>query len=109
MAYKINISDLALSQLNAACLTQISKFAVALEQLDGRVLELRGKDLMQEVVQIAKSTDDVVLQTLYHGLKQEIKKHINSPKFIKLNPQVSSVDMQSSDFDKLDPDKHKKH
>jgi len=99
MAYKIDISDLALNQLNAACLNKISKFSVALEQLDGRILELKSNHVMRELVGIAKSTDDIILQTLYRSIKQEIKIHINSSKFIKQHSKASNHEMRTSSFE----------
>ena len=83
MSYKIKISDLTPAQLNAACLVKISKFAIALKAYDGTVLDLRSDEIVKEVVRAVKNTDDPELHNIYRSIKQEISKHINSPRFTK--------------------------
>ena len=83
MAYKINISDLTTAQLSASCLVKITRFAVALERHNGKVLNLKNEHVLRELVKEAKAADTTELDDLYRSLKLEISKHINSPKFIK--------------------------
>ena len=83
MSYKIKISDLTPAQLNAACLVKISKFAIALKAYDGTLLELRSDEIVKEVAKAVKNTDDPELHEIYESIKQEISKHINSPRFTK--------------------------
>lgn len=91
MAYKINISDLTPSQLSAACLVKISKFAIALKEHNGTVLELRNDDVVKELVKAARNTDDPKLDEIYNSIKQEISRHINSPRFTKHNIHFDQI------------------
>ncbi len=83
MSHRINICDLTLGQLNGACLTKISQFTSTLEQVEGTVLELKDKNVVGKVVKFAKTTSNAQLKSLYYEIKDEIKRHINSPGFEK--------------------------
>ncbi len=89
MSFRINICDLSLGQLNGACLTKVSHFAQKLEQYNGTIIELRDDQAIGKVVEIAKKTDCPELKELYQTIKLEIKKHINSPSFMKYHTEFS--------------------
>lgn len=91
MNYKINISNLTLDQLNESCLVRISQFAVALEKLNGSVLELNSNSLMRDLVMFAKNTDNKELKILYISIKKEISEHINSANFDLFNEGHSEL------------------
>jgi len=79
MTFKIKISDLTLGQLNGACIVRINKF-----------LRILG-----QVIAEAKHTSDPDLIRLYGCIKEEAKKHINSPNFIKYATQFSEAPSRS--------------
>jgi len=95
MTFKIKISDLTLGQLNGACIVRINKFLRILEQRTGKVLELNEDNLVGQVIAEAKHTSDPDLIRLYGCIKEEAKKHINSPNFIKYATQFSEAPSRS--------------
>ncbi len=87
MTTKIDICDITLGQMNAAVLVRVNKFARVLERTTGQTITLSNDRLIGDIVKVAKTTDDYDLQRLYKAIKEEIRKHINSPKFeIKTEP-----------------------
>jgi len=102
VSYKIKIADLTPAQLNAACLVRISKFAIALKEHNGTVLELRSDEVVKELVKAAKNTDDPELHRIYESIKQEISRHINSPKFTKHIVHFDQVPSGTNPSQKVD-------
>ena len=81
MSYKINISDLSPGRLNGACLAEVAKFAMRLEQVSGLIIDIRQQDVLATVVKYAHHTEDERLLEIYAALKVELRKHINSEEF----------------------------
>lgn len=83
-SYRINICELSLSQLNAQCLIKIKQLVELVEQHDQTLkLDLSDDQIIANLVQVAKKSKDPEVQRLYVSTKDEISKHINSPRFAK--------------------------
>jgi len=95
MTHKINICDLSLGQLNGPCLVKINRYARELKRRQGVILKLQDDNLIKQMVKSAKRTDDQALKELYSSVKQEIKKHINSPGFIRYNDSMDELHLES--------------
>jgi hypothetical protein len=75
---KIDISRITIDQLDATCLTWITKFAVALQKHNGEVLALREQNLLANIVSQAKRTDSAELRNIYVNLKSALRWHLSS-------------------------------
>jgi len=73
MNKKIDISDVKIEWLNKRALVLISIFAHAANKSEGKVIDLRAGDVLGQVSNLAKTTDDSELIGLYQRIKREIK------------------------------------
>ena len=76
MTTKIDISKLKIKQLDATSLNWIIKFAQALEDHNGTVLELRSDNLLQQLVNQAKQNHTTELQEIYQALKSSLRAQV---------------------------------
>ncbi len=83
-SYRVNICELTLGQLNAQCLIKINQLAKLVERQDPTIeLDLSDDQVIRKLVRVAKKSKDPEVQCLYVSSKEEISKHINSPRFTK--------------------------
>ena len=70
------INKIKLEHLNTKCLIQVSKFARILHRINGTVLKLQDKNIVQQVVHQSHINDNHDLQTIYESLMSEINQVI---------------------------------
>jgi len=68
-AYLDNISS---KQLSAKCIIQISKFARALYQINGSVLNVKDDKIIEKIALISNKLVNKKLQTIYTQIQLEI-------------------------------------
>ncbi len=72
MSIKINLKDIQLSQLNPECVLLINRFIRALKAHDGTVLKIQEKDILMQISEQARRTDNDELAVMYKELKEKI-------------------------------------
>ena len=76
---KVKIKDVKVGDLNNVCIMLISKFARVLKEHNGTIIQLRDKNVMQQVVFYAEQASNPQLEVLYLRLKLEVKDYLNKP------------------------------
>ena len=79
MTSKISIHDVRMEWLNSRCLVQISKYAKTLHDHNQTVMNLRDEDILQQVTDHARNTQNLLLKEIYIDLKKEIKFCLSDP------------------------------
>jgi len=90
------IRDIKLEHLNTKCLIQISKFARQLHRINGTVLKLQDKNIIQEIMFHNRINDNLDLNVTYELLKAEIK-------HIVINTELERSLIQSSSGYSIQP------
>lgn len=73
MNMKIDIADVKLEWLNRRTLVLISIFAHAANKSDGKIIDLRAGDVLNQISSLAKSSNNEELLSIYKRIKREIK------------------------------------
>ena len=72
MSIKINLKDIQLAQLNPECVLLINRFIRALKAHDGTVLKIQEKDILMQISEQARRTENSDLVAMYKELKEKI-------------------------------------
>jgi len=72
----LDIGDLNAKYLSAKGLALVSEFALFLYRLDGTVINVDSKDVLQRIDYHAVKTDDPHLRKVYISLRVEIRRNI---------------------------------